>query len=187
MRDFKISPYAQRLLLAVYSEVPHDVTVALAGGACRDFAHGQEPKDYDIVIVGGGRDTLGTIVERLPKHGLVSVQTERFHRYNGDELQERIGYIIKLTLEDGHAVDLLWYHNAVDLEDAIGQFDYSINQFAAWFEWKETDEVSGPELHTKAWPDAAKRICRPVRGDVTEERQNHVWGIASRLRWSWEP
>jgi len=178
-------------LVADILHVCHDqmpgTRVAVAGGAARDLAHRLAPRDIDLVLCPLNEDDEFVLLQALELDlGYKIVQ--EFERVSGSaflhdvkntsdyealEHDNRWSRVVKLACPGKLPVDLL-VSTCDSLEDAIGLFDFNINQFA----------VLRPFTVPRFFGESQGELIQNREASVSPERKDHIQTIARKLGWS---
>lgn len=147
-----------------------DIMYLIAGGYPRDLAHGVEPKDLDIMVV-GDEESFNRLCQKVPF-------TEKFLSSNSgiDQCDEYDDPFVTGVIKVGPNVDIVMWN--VDLfcnplEVVQFGFDFNINQYIMN---KVTDKPTfiGKDLG----------ILKPIRfEELKQSRVSKVVKICEKLGW----
>lgn len=140
----------RRLLALLRAE---GIDCLIAGGFARDTFFEADPKDIDIICAGVPHEVIATLFEET------GTLTRSYPKYNGPE-SDRLAGVWKILDTN---IDVILYEVPTVLE-AIGKFDYNLNQFV-WNEETETSHYVGDG----SW----KRLVR-LRDDARGSRQEKM-------------
>lgn len=179
--------YLPAILIPLHNyAVDNGFHVFLAGGCVRDAVHDQIYRDIDVCVVGNyltHSQALADIVEALPGRYEIDKVYDRDSQCSYTEEfpegEERYHEIVQFKSEmQLPPIDLLFHVEPLsDAWKVTGRQDHSINQFAAWV-------GSNGLVVAYLGDELLYGDCRPLRQGLTEERVEHVRGIAGRLGWT---
>ena len=132
----------------------------IAGGCARDLFFGVEPKDIDIICAGSDPET----VSRALDEGGYSY--EKFPKYHTGSDSDRLQGVWKI---EGSNIDVILYETECVYE-AIGKFDYNLNQFAIVGIQRGIDEATIRYFGDVYWSKLV-RLREDARGSRAEKME----------------
>lgn len=172
--------------------------VAVAGGHCRDLAHGYAPRDADIVIVNVYTPNMFNLESALPEGWVITDVFDSDGPQYADgrpDLEKRLDTVIKLVYElelpapAAPAVDLLFAKPKYkSVESFVDGFDYNLNMFycpaseiantgkiGSRLTQKALDSVSGPQ---------GRVLVQNREAEVTFTRAGYIKDKAELYGWT---
>lgn len=96
------------------------VSAIIAGGAARDIFFGVAPKDVDIICAGVDHYRITDILLKA------NLSFKQFPKYHTGSDSDRLAGVWKIEESN---IDIILYDTEC-VSEAIGKFDYNLNQFA---------------------------------------------------------
>ncbi|QXV72568.1 nucleotidyltransferase [Pseudomonas phage QAC] len=147
----------------------HGIGAIIAGGCARDLFFGVEPKDIDIICAGSDPETVS---RALDEGGL---QYHKFPKYHTGSDSDRLQGVWKI---EGSNIDVILYETD-DVHEAIGKFDYNLNQFAIVGIPRGISGATVRFLGKQPW-DNLVRLREDARGDRAEKMEAKWLDLAHR-------
>lgn len=138
----------------------HGIGAIIAGGCARDLFFGVVPKDIDIICAGTDPETVS---KALDAGGYVY---EKFPKYHTGSDSDRLQGVWKL---ESCGIDVILYETD-DVHEAIGKFDYNLNQMAIVGIQRGIDGATVRFLGEHDWSNLV-RLREDARGSRAEKME----------------
>lgn len=155
-----------------------------AGGFPRDIHHGVQPKDIDIVVL-GGTEHCGDVFDAMLRLGY-HMTDDSAPSDNSSDASTRWAYIAQYARRGmeglvGLEVDILFAHEKYkSLQEVVQDFDYNINMAAIFF---PNRAIAGPLYFVQG--TGHERVLRQTRhAHICPERAEHIREKARALGWT---
>lgn len=139
----------------------------IAGGYARDLAHGREPKDIDVVMVGFSKEGIDKVCDRLMWYYTITTFWAR-------DDEDRLHCVVKVKVGGG-TVDLLFWRaeKYKTVYQVLRDFDANINQYVI--------NQAGNPMYVGESPEKVLVLVRDE--ELRQSRKTKVSSLCSDLGW----
>lgn len=144
----------------------------IAGGCARDLFFGVVPKDIDIICAGTDPETVSRALDAG------GYTYEKFPKYHTGSDSDRLQGVWKL---ESCGIDVILYETD-DVHEAIGKFDYNLNQFAIVGIQRGIEGASIRYLGKTPWNNLVQ-LREDARGNRAAKMEAKWLDLVYRRQW----
>ncbi|ALO79982.1 nucleotidyltransferase [Pseudomonas phage PPPL-1] len=153
--------------------IGHGIGAIIAGGCARDLFFGVTPKDIDIICAGTDPETVS---RALDEGGFTY---EKFPKYHTGSDSDRLQGVWKI---EGSNIDVILYETEC-VSEAIGKFDYNLNQFAIVGIQRGIDGATIRFMGAEHWSKLT-RLRDDARGSRAEKMEAKWYSLMALAPWA---